>query len=119
MRVSNKIGMKAIVVGKDYSFGKNREGNIELLQSYAPQYGFEVIDTCMTSAFIAESSFTNDYCAVHNNRRRPFFLSTAATRKRGWWDPSHIRVLWASSQDVMMMVGVSPNPRKFREAIFR
>jgi riboflavin kinase/FMN adenylyltransferase len=38
-----KIGMKAIVVGEDYSFGKNREGNIDLLRSYAPQYGFEVI----------------------------------------------------------------------------
>jgi riboflavin kinase/FMN adenylyltransferase len=38
-----KIGIKAIVVGEDYSFGKNREGNIELLRSYAPQYGFEVI----------------------------------------------------------------------------
>jgi riboflavin kinase/FMN adenylyltransferase len=38
-----KIGMKAIVVGEDYSFGKNREGNIELLHAYAPQYGFEVI----------------------------------------------------------------------------
>jgi len=38
-----KIGMKAIVVGEDYSFGKNREGNIEMLRSYAPQYGFEVI----------------------------------------------------------------------------
>ncbi len=38
-----KIGMRAIVVGKDYSFGKNREGNIEMLRSYAPQYGFEVI----------------------------------------------------------------------------
>ena len=37
------IGMKAIVVGKDYSFGKNREGDISLLKSYAPQYGFEVI----------------------------------------------------------------------------
>jgi riboflavin kinase/FMN adenylyltransferase len=38
-----KIGMQAIVVGKDYSFGKNREGNIEMLRSYAPRYGFEVI----------------------------------------------------------------------------
>ena len=39
----NKIGVKAIVVGQDYSFGKNREGNIDLLKSYAPEYGFEVI----------------------------------------------------------------------------
>ena len=38
-----KIGMKAIVVGEDYSFGKNREGNIGFLKSYAPKYGFEVI----------------------------------------------------------------------------
>jgi len=38
-----KIGMKAIVVGGDYSFGKNREGNLELLRSFAAQMDFEVI----------------------------------------------------------------------------
>jgi riboflavin kinase/FMN adenylyltransferase len=38
-----KIGMKAIVVGEDYSFGKNREGNLELLNSYAAELGFDVI----------------------------------------------------------------------------
>ena len=38
-----KIGMKAIVVGQDYSFGKNREGDLNLLKSYGPKYGFEVI----------------------------------------------------------------------------
>jgi riboflavin kinase/FMN adenylyltransferase len=38
-----KIGIKAIVVGEDYSFGKNREGDIESLRSYAVEYGFEVI----------------------------------------------------------------------------
>ena len=38
-----KLGMKAIVVGEDYSFGKNREGNIDLMKAYAPKYGFEVI----------------------------------------------------------------------------
>ena len=39
----NKIGIKAIVVGEDYSFGKNREGNIALLNSFGLKYGFEVI----------------------------------------------------------------------------
>lgn len=37
------IGMKAIVVGKDYTFGKNREGDINLLKFYAKNIGFEVI----------------------------------------------------------------------------
>ena len=38
-----RIGMKAIVVGQDYTFGKNRKGNLELLQTYAKTLGFEVI----------------------------------------------------------------------------
>ena len=37
------IGIKAIVIGKDYTFGKNRAGNINLLKQYASQKGFEVI----------------------------------------------------------------------------
>lgn len=38
-----KIGMKAIVVGKDYSFGKKREGNIDLLKSFSTKLDFEII----------------------------------------------------------------------------
>ena len=38
-----KIGMKAMVVGKDYSFGKKREGNIEMLKEFSDRLGFEVI----------------------------------------------------------------------------
>ncbi len=38
-----KIGMKAIVVGEDYSFGKNREGNLDLLKTFAGEMNFEVI----------------------------------------------------------------------------
>jgi len=39
----NRIGMKAIIVGKDYSFGKNREGDVELLQTLGRELDFEVI----------------------------------------------------------------------------
>ncbi len=39
----SRIGMKAIVVGKDYTFGKDREGNIDLLKTFAKNHGFEVI----------------------------------------------------------------------------
>lgn len=38
-----RIGMKAIVVGKDYTFGRNREGNLDLLRKFAEDLGFEVI----------------------------------------------------------------------------
>ena len=39
----DKIGMKAIIVGGDYTFGKNREGNLAVLKSFAPQLGYDVI----------------------------------------------------------------------------
>ena len=39
----DQIGMKAIVVGEDYSFGRKREGDIFLLKEMAVAYGFDVI----------------------------------------------------------------------------
>ncbi|MCG8550853.1 MAG: bifunctional riboflavin kinase/FAD synthetase [Desulfobacterales bacterium] len=38
-----KIGMKTIVIGPDYTFGKNRGGNIELLKAKGGELGFETI----------------------------------------------------------------------------
>jgi riboflavin kinase/FMN adenylyltransferase len=38
-----RIGMKAIIVGRDYTFGNKREGNVELLQQYAKEMDFEVV----------------------------------------------------------------------------
>jgi len=40
-----KIGMQAIIVGQDYTFGKNREGDLTVLKSYASRMGYEVIVT--------------------------------------------------------------------------
>jgi riboflavin kinase/FMN adenylyltransferase len=40
-----KIGTKAIVIGKDYSFGKNRKGNITFLNENAARLGYKVIVT--------------------------------------------------------------------------
>ncbi|MGD9212643.1 MAG: bifunctional riboflavin kinase/FAD synthetase [Desulfobacteraceae bacterium] len=39
----DRIGMCAAVVGKDYTFGRNREGNVPLLRQYGRELGFEVI----------------------------------------------------------------------------
>ncbi len=38
-----RVGMKAIVIGKDYTFGKKREGNLGFLRDCAGHLGFEVI----------------------------------------------------------------------------
>ena len=38
-----KIGMQAIVVGSDYTFGRGREGDLNLLKKMAGEIGFEVI----------------------------------------------------------------------------
>jgi len=38
----NRTGMRAMVVGKDYTFGKNREGNIRLLAFYADALDFDL-----------------------------------------------------------------------------
>lgn len=37
------IGMKGIVIGRDYVFGKNRQGNVDYLKSVSRELGFEVI----------------------------------------------------------------------------
>jgi riboflavin kinase/FMN adenylyltransferase len=41
--IVNRIGTKAIVVGRDYTFGKKREGNIAMLRELAAEFDFEVI----------------------------------------------------------------------------
>ena len=38
-----QIGMTIIIVGEDYAFGKNREGNIDHLRTFAELFDFEVI----------------------------------------------------------------------------
>ncbi|OQM34200.1 bifunctional riboflavin kinase/FAD synthetase [bacterium endosymbiont of Pedicinus badii] len=39
-----KLGINSIGVGKDFQFGKNREGNISILKKKSKEIGFNVID---------------------------------------------------------------------------
>lgn len=40
-----KLGIKHLIVGDDFHFGKNRAGNYEMLVSSGEQFGFSVTDT--------------------------------------------------------------------------
>ncbi len=44
-----KIGIKTIIIGADYLFGKNRTGNIELLKEQGKIFGFETIISAWTT----------------------------------------------------------------------
>jgi len=41
----NQLGIKHLIVGDDFHFGKNRTGNFSMLKEAGRQYGFDVSDT--------------------------------------------------------------------------
>lgn len=79
------IGMRAIVVGKDYSFGRNREGTLMMLEEEAPELGYEVVvvdwvslkdyyDRQISSSAIREMIRHADVTAAACMLGRPFRL---------------------------------------------
>ena len=38
-----KLGMKIIIIGPDYTFGKNKQGNVDLLKELGEKFGFQTI----------------------------------------------------------------------------
>jgi riboflavin kinase/FMN adenylyltransferase len=43
--LSDDLGVKRLIIGDDFKFGKGREGNFEMLQEFGEKLGFEVIPT--------------------------------------------------------------------------
>lgn len=58
----DRIDAKVIVVGSDFCFGHNREGNVDLLRELSKQYGYKlfIYDKLKLDDLIVSSSFIRD-----------------------------------------------------------
>ena len=58
----DKLNCKAVVIGNDYFFGRNKEGNVELMQSLGAKHNFEVfiVDEVMLENVIVSSTVIRD-----------------------------------------------------------
>lgn len=79
----DKLGAKAVVVGEDYSFGRNRRGNIEMLKQYESTYGYELFalekltyqGKEISSTWIREAINNADLELANILMGRPYFIT--------------------------------------------
>lgn len=87
------IGIKGIVVGYDYRFGRGREGNIDFLKKMGEQHGFDVDtvsgvrmdETVVSSTTIRQLIRKGDLKSAGRMLGRPYEITgqVVAGRKRG------------------------------------
>ena len=84
----DKIGTRQIVIGYDHRFGKDREGGLEHLQKFAPDFGFEVEeipeqdinDVAVSSTKIRNSILSGDVKTAHDFLGYSFHLTGKVIR---------------------------------------
>lgn len=72
-----------VVVGNDFRFGKNRQGDVTMLQEYGTRYGFEVLafeklreqGTIISSSYIREQIEQGAVDVVREYMGRPYSIS--------------------------------------------
>lgn len=77
-----KLGVRHLIVGDDFCFGKNRAGNFALLQQAAAQFGFGLTSTAslkqddqrVSSTLIRQALEQNDLTQAEQMLGRPFSL---------------------------------------------
>lgn len=82
-----KLGAKVIIIGYDHKFGKNREGNINVLKDKASKYGFEVIEISakdidsinVSSSQIRKAIDAGDIDLANKFLGHPYFITGMVT----------------------------------------
>lgn len=73
------LGAREVVIGHDYRFGRNREGNIELLQVLGAEFGFpvHVVDAIQVEGAVVSSTLIRDLITDGQVRAAQTFLGRA------------------------------------------
>ena len=77
--LSDGLGIKHLVVGADFKFGKGRTGDVDMLSALGPQYGFETTIAPLVNDAAGEFSSTAIRAALSEGR------TADATRMLGHW----------------------------------
>lgn len=85
-----RLDAKIVVVGSDFHFGHNRRGDINLLKTFASQYGFQVEifekvkidDSCVSSSRIRKEIRNGSMELVNQMLGQPYFVSGIVTHGR-------------------------------------
>ncbi|RLJ60645.1 FMN adenylyltransferase /riboflavin kinase [Litoreibacter meonggei] len=68
--IAKGLGLKHVVVGADFCFGKGRAGNVEMLKAFGETYGFGVTIAELVTQDTAQVSSTNIRTALSEGRPR-------------------------------------------------
>ncbi|CCN73115.1 bifunctional riboflavin kinase/FAD synthetase [Vibrio nigripulchritudo] len=85
-----KLNVKFLVVGDDFSFGKNRTGNFEMLEKAGKEFGFDVVSTQsfkmnklrVSSTAIREALANDDFSNAEEMLGRPYSINGRVSHGR-------------------------------------
>jgi riboflavin kinase/FMN adenylyltransferase len=85
-----KLGVKYLVVGDDFCFGRHRQGNFEMLKKAGDEFGFEVVNTQsfvleqtrVSSTYIRQALSKDQLSAAQQLLGRPYSISGRVSHGR-------------------------------------
>ena len=82
------LGTRAMIIGDDFRFGKDRTGDYSLLEEYGKKYSYQVFKTAtyeqnghrISSSFVREQLLSSNFDLVTKILGRPYFISGTVVR---------------------------------------